>query len=180
MKENIDKIIDKSMKKTEELEKQLKSIEDKFNLNNVSLTGDDDTHKTSIYQIDGEVITKKQIQDSKNQIQKMRTFIDIGARKKQNRNYNINDNFRDALKGPDAAGKVQGTNASVAPANSTKKKFKGWKAQVGGGFDHQFFDNKKLDELEKKENAWSEYEQKKEEWPEGKAVPAEFTEADSE
>lgn len=59
MKANIDKIIDKSMKKTDELTKQLKSIEDKFNLNNVSLTGDDDGCKTSIYQIDGETITSK-------------------------------------------------------------------------------------------------------------------------
>jgi hypothetical protein len=54
MKANIDAIIEKSLKKTEELEKQLKSIEDKFNLNNVSLTGDDgDGAKTSIYQMDG-------------------------------------------------------------------------------------------------------------------------------
>ena len=53
MKNNIDQIIDKSLKKTEELEKQLKTIEDKFNLNQVSLTGDDDNHKTSIYQMDG-------------------------------------------------------------------------------------------------------------------------------
>jgi hypothetical protein len=49
---------------------------------------------------------------------------------------------------------------------------------VGGGFDHQFFDIKKLDELEKKENAWNDYEAKKAEWPEGKTVPAEFTEVD--
>lgn len=59
MKQNIDKIIDKSLKKTEEFEKQLKSIEDKFNLNSVSLTGDDDGHKTSIYQMDGEVVSRK-------------------------------------------------------------------------------------------------------------------------
>lgn len=49
MKNNIDKIIDNSLKKTAEIEKQLKSIEDKFNLNSVSLTGDDDNHRTSIY-----------------------------------------------------------------------------------------------------------------------------------
>ena len=110
----------------------------------------------------------------------MRTFIDIGSRKKQNRNYNINDNFRDALKGTDAQGKVQGTNNSVAQASSApKKKFKGWKGTVGGGFDHQFFDIKKLDELEKKENAWIDYEAKKTEWPEDKEVPAEFTEVDT-
>jgi len=38
------------MKKTDAMAKQLASIEDKFNLNNVSLTGDDDGGvKTSIY-----------------------------------------------------------------------------------------------------------------------------------
>ena len=59
MKDNIDKIITDSMKKTEKIETQLKSIEDKFNLNNVSLTGDDDNVKTSIYQMDGEVVPRK-------------------------------------------------------------------------------------------------------------------------
>lgn len=70
MKANIDSIIEKSMKKTEELEKQLKSIEDKFNLNNVSLTGDDGDAgtKTSIYQMDGEVVSRKQIHDAKERL----------------------------------------------------------------------------------------------------------------
>lgn len=39
--ENIDNIIGHSIKKTEEINKVLNKIEDKFNLNNVSLTGDD-------------------------------------------------------------------------------------------------------------------------------------------
>lgn len=61
MKQSIEQIIDKSLKKTEELEQQLKTIEDKFNLNQVSLTGDDDNYKTSIYQMDGEEFSKSQI-----------------------------------------------------------------------------------------------------------------------
>jgi len=32
---------------------------------------------------------------------------------------------------------------------------------VGGGFDHQFFNNKRLDELEKKEVAWQKFESSK-------------------
>ena len=59
MKDNIDKIISDSLKKTEKIKKELKSIEDKFNLNNVSLTGDDDNVKTSIYQMDGEIVSRK-------------------------------------------------------------------------------------------------------------------------
>lgn len=42
MEDNIDKIIEHSLKKTEEINKVLNKIEDKFNLNNVSLTGDDE------------------------------------------------------------------------------------------------------------------------------------------
>jgi hypothetical protein len=42
MKANLDEIISNSLKKTEEFEKKLKNIDEKFNLNSVSLTGDDD------------------------------------------------------------------------------------------------------------------------------------------
>lgn len=58
-----------------------------------------------------------------------------------------------------------------------KKKVKGWKEQVGGGFDHQFFENTELDRLEKKYNLWIEYEGNTEEWGE-KEVPDEFTDDD--
>jgi hypothetical protein len=39
--ENIDRILDHSLKRTNELNENLAKIEDKFNLNSVSLTGDD-------------------------------------------------------------------------------------------------------------------------------------------
>jgi hypothetical protein len=42
MEQNIEKIIEHSLKKTEEINKTMKMIEDKFNLNNVSLTGEDE------------------------------------------------------------------------------------------------------------------------------------------
>lgn len=71
-------------------------------------------------------------------------------------------------KDPDAKG-------DAAPQ---KKKFKGWKAQVGGGFDHQFFDNAKLDKLEKKEIEWSKYEDLEAEEKEKATPPAEFTAED--
>lgn len=50
---NIDKIIENSLKKTEEINKVLSKIEDKFNLNNVSLLGDDDK-QTNLYEFEGE------------------------------------------------------------------------------------------------------------------------------
>mmetsp|Transcript_40485 Transcript_40485/g.61744 ORF Transcript_40485/g.61744 Transcript_40485/m.61744 type:complete len:335 (+) Transcript_40485:1693-2697(+) len=97
MKANIDKIIEKSMKKTEEIESKLKSLEDKFNLNNVSLTGDDDAAntKTTIYKIDGEEVTRKQIDNSKKLDPD--SLIDIGPRQKALTNYNLNQNFRTQL-----------------------------------------------------------------------------------
>mgnify|MGYP000986053127 FL=1 len=61
MKDHIDQIIEDSLKKTERLEKELKLIEDKFNLNQVSLTGDDGGYKTNIYQMDGEEISRSKI-----------------------------------------------------------------------------------------------------------------------
>jgi hypothetical protein len=39
--ENIDAILDYSMRRTEQLNKNLSNIEEKFNLNSVSLTGDE-------------------------------------------------------------------------------------------------------------------------------------------
>ena len=161
MKANIDNIIEKSMKKTQEIEKQLKSIEDKFNLNNVSLTGEDDYTgaKTCIYQIDGEVVSKKEIYDAKEK--KERTFIDIGSRKKPR------------FQPPPKAEAQNGQKSHASEA--AKKKAKGWKALVGGGFDHQFFNNVKLDELEKKENEWIKYTNLSEEEKESATAPPEFT-----
>jgi SWI/SNF-related matrix-associated actin-dependent regulator of chromatin subfamily A member 5 len=69
----------------------------------------------------------------------------------------------------------QGVKKNKAP--------KGWRSIVGGGFDHQFFDNKKLDELERKEHDWKQYNEQPEEWKnkkgEKKGPPPEFTEEDA-
>lgn len=57
MENNIDQIIEYSLKKTEELNQNVlsKMIEDKFNLNNVSLTGEDDNNKNqSFYTFEGQ------------------------------------------------------------------------------------------------------------------------------
>ena len=60
MKNNIDEIIESSMKKTEEFQKKLQSVEDKFNLNNVFMVEDDaNCKKINLYSIDGQEFTKK-------------------------------------------------------------------------------------------------------------------------
>ena len=89
--------------------------------------------------MDGEVVSRKQIHDAKERLNAQRTFIDIGSRKKP-RCVPPPPKKNDDAKGDTTA---------------QKKKFKGWKATVGGGFDHQFFNNAKLDELEKKEIEWT-------------------------
>ena len=62
-----------------------------------------------------------------------------------------------------------------------KKQQRGWKQQAGGGFDHQFFDNARLDELEAKENLWDKFQANPEEWTkDGKEPPPEYTKEDGE
>lgn len=54
LEQNIDSIIDYSMQKTNEIKKELSMLEDKFNLNNVSLTGDDwENNTTTLYTFEG-------------------------------------------------------------------------------------------------------------------------------
>ena len=43
-----------------------------------------------------------------------------------------------------------------------REKPKGWRALANGGYEHQFFNIKKLDELEEKENNWNSYLDEKE------------------
>lgn len=59
MKDHIDEIIDKSMKKTEIIEKELKSIEEKFGLDSFVPLCDDGNHKSSVYLLDGEEVSRK-------------------------------------------------------------------------------------------------------------------------
>lgn len=58
-----------------------------------------------------------------------------------------------------------------------KKKLKGWRALANGGYDHQFFDSVRLDELDKKLVDWKEYEETPEKFD---TKPEEFTADDEE
>jgi len=138
MEANIDKIIEQSMKKTEEIENKLKSLEDKFNLNNVSITGDDETTntKTTIYKMDGEELTKKK----ENKLSASGLILDIGPRTKALTNYNLNQNFRTQLTGALSAANKHSEKKDHGEEkkepNKKKVSTKGWKSQVNGGFDH--------------------------------------------
>lgn len=68
-----------------------------------------------------------------------------------------------------------GGSKSADKEYAPKKKVKGWKALVGGGQDHQFFNNKRLDELEAIEREREKFENNPEEYKD-KEAPPEFTE----
>ncbi|CDW88930.1 probable global transcription activator snf2l1 isoform 2 [Stylonychia lemnae] len=161
MDENIDSIIEHSMKRTDEINKELSKLEEKFNLNNVSLTGEDEK-QTDLYTFEGQDYKKKQVP----QAQEI-DFIDIGQRERKQLSYDIDKYYREALNQP--------------TQTKEKKKLKGWKAQANGGYDHQFFDSDKLNALEEKENNWNSYKNNPEEYiknSETKQKPPQYSNKD--
>jgi HAND len=125
-----------------------KALEDKFNLNNVSLTDQDDRQQsTGMYIFEGQEY-KKAVQPEPAENSAL-DFIDIGQReRKVNISYDIDRYYREAL--------TTNPNSSSNPQNP-KKKLKGWRLICNGGYDHQFFDGAKLDALEEKETKWNLY-----------------------
>ena len=117
MKDHIDKIIEDSLKKTEKLENDWKLIETKFNLDKVQLGGGDEKCvKSKDLYFNGEVIPK--INSNKN-MPLDKNWIDIGPR-------------RD----PIIHTKKKNGDEPKKHGRGNDKKKKGWKEQVGGGFDH--------------------------------------------
>jgi len=60
--------------------------------------------------------------------------VDIGQRERKAQNYDIDNYYRKAFN-------TQAPNANP----KEKKKLKGWRSIANGGYDHQFFDMKRLD-----------------------------------
>ena len=106
---NIDKIIDHSLKKTAEINKVLNKIEDKFNLNNISLTGEDEK-QTYLYEFEGEDYKKGKQVVPQTELE----FIDIGQRERKQMSYDIDKYYRETL--------------NITTQTKEKKKLKGWKA----------------------------------------------------
>ena len=76
------------------MQQSLAKIEDKFNLNSVSLTGDDaeNARQSTLYTFEGTDYKKKEDGDI------LVDFIDIGPRReRQQQNYNIDSYYRAAL-----------------------------------------------------------------------------------
>jgi len=73
-------------------------------------------------------------------------MIDLGQRerKKKEQSLNIDMMFKDAME-------------YTKKKKPKGKKIKNWRQDAGGGFDHQFFNEQRLDTLEKKQNEYLEW-----------------------
>lgn len=131
-------------------------------MNNVSLTGDDpDARASSLYTFEGLDYKKKEAGENI-----ITEFIDVGRRERQTQNYNVDSYYRQAMS-------TTGTQGVGGPVKE-KRKLKGWRATVGGGYDHQFFNSAELDKLATKEENWLEYCKSKQDFYDGKLTQGEF------
>lgn len=154
---SIEQILEYSINKTETVNSNLKSLEEKLSINNLSLsTG----NKSDIYQFDGEDYKKKSKEQTNN-------FVNLS--------FALGQRERKTIHG----------NITAMPKKSKfirPRHLEGWYAQAGGGYIHQFYDRETLDYLDEKENKWKEYLKQKEsgELKKGVPKPEEYTLEDEE
>jgi SWI/SNF-related matrix-associated actin-dependent regulator of chromatin subfamily A member 5 len=151
--QDIDKILQYGTEKTDEINQELNKIEQKFNLDNISLTGNEnDGH--NMYYFEGEDYKNKQKYEGEI------GFIETSRERKHKAGgYDIDKYYRDAF------------NVPV----KDKKRLKGWRAIANGGYDHQFFNIERLDELDNKQLKFQEFQED----PSGfDKSPPEFTDKD--
>jgi hypothetical protein len=121
--DDIDNIMKHSNTKMDIIKEELQKLEDRLKLTNFSVHDE-----TNVYEFDGE--------DYKGKREAKMDFIDVGERKTKKRHtYDIDKYYRDVMN---------------IPSPKDKKKATGWRHQVNGGYSHQFFNEKELDELEQK------------------------------
>jgi SWI/SNF-related matrix-associated actin-dependent regulator of chromatin subfamily A member 5 len=151
--QDIDKILQYGTEKTDEINKELNKIEQKFNLDNISLTGNEnDGH--NMYYFEGEDYKNKQKIDGEV------NFIETSRdRKHKAGGYDIDKYYREAF------------NVPV----KDKKRLRGWRAIANGGYDHQFFNIERLDELDNILLKYQEYQETPDEF---EKPPPEFTDKD--
>ena len=99
----------------------------------------EDEKAANLYEFEGEDYKKKQ----GIAVAPAEEFIDIGQRERRVQSYDVEKYYRDAL--------------NIATSSKEKKKLRGWRLVANGGYDHQFFENDKLDELEEKEQNYAEF-----------------------
>ncbi|CAD2103405.1 chromatin remodeling protein, putative [Plasmodium vinckei] len=188
--EDIDIILADAEKRTIEIEKKLKNLENIFDLTNISLDGglnmynnlekeesddssdedgsdeddeEDDEDDENESEGDGnnldnqvgedgivdETLKKKKKKKKKKKLNKSRSTIKKFL--KNNKKHMI---FLDL---GERKSKWKVMNTACTKTNKKKIILCGWKAEARGGHDFQFFNNEKLDELEKIEEKWNNY-----------------------
>ncbi|SBS83274.1 chromatin remodeling protein, putative [Plasmodium ovale curtisi] len=171
--EDIDIILADAEKRTMEIENKLKNLENIFDLSNISLDGglnmynslgkdgsyesseDDEEYSDSANGDEGgggssggnnlEGMSKKK----RKNINKIRSTI-----KKFLKNNKKNMTFLDL---GERKSKWKVMNTACGRTNKKKMVLQGWRVEAKGGHDFQFFNNDKLDELEKMEEKWNNY-----------------------
>lgn len=135
--EDIDTILAAAQERTNEMNAKMKKLSSELDLQNLRLDGG---IRTSMHPISKENELKSgEDQTTKDTtIQADLTWFDLGERKTKWKLDTSSSNTTSVKKQP-------------------KPKLSGWRAQVGGGYDHQFFNVKRLDELEEIEKKWNEY-----------------------
>ena len=155
--ETIEKILAKGNEKTNEMNQELDKIEQKFNLNDISLTGNETDNGPGMYYFEGEDYKTKQKVEGRS----MGFISTTRERKPKAGGYDIDQYYRDAFNVP----------------IKDKKRLRGWRAIANGGYDHQFFEIDRLDELDEKLLKFKQYDESPEDFNE---PPPEFSEKDEE
>lgn len=136
--EDVDTILAAAQERTNEMNAKMKKLSSELDLQNLRLDGG---IRTSMHP-ESKDHELKSGEDSKMKdmpvIQADITWFDLGERKTKWKLETSSNNTTLTKKQP-------------------KPKLIGWRAQVGGGYNHQFFNVKRLDELEEIENKWNEY-----------------------
>lgn len=152
--EDIEKILEYGNKKTNEINKEMEKIDTKFNLNNISLTGNEEEDGHDMYYFEGKDYKNNQALPGNH------GFIQTSReRKPKAGGYDIDQYYREAF------------NVPV----KDKKRLRGWRAIANGGYDHQFFNIERLDELEAKLINYQKYQKDPKKM---KKAPPKFTKKD--
>lgn len=135
--EDIDTILAAAQERTNEMNAKMKKLSSELDLQNLRLDGG---IRTSMHPESKENELKsgedQTIKDTT--IQADPTWFDLGERKTK---WKLDTS----------------SSSTTSVKKQPKPKLSGWRAQVGGGYDHQFFNVKRLDELEEIEKKWNEY-----------------------
>ncbi|KAJ1614895.1 SNF2L-like protein [Cryptosporidium canis] len=135
--EDIDTILAAAQERTNEMNAKMKKLSSELDLQNLRLDGGIKTYMHPEIKENDSRHVEDQI-NKESSLQMDITWFDLGERKTK---WKL---------------ETSSSNASTVKKQQ-KPKLSGWRAQVGGGYDHQFFNVKRLDELEEIEKKWNEY-----------------------